>query len=87
MCLTSADERLELNRKFKSLSKKQKFKVIVELIINENRINKTVSTPDGYFDFCIENNVHIDPKYIFDTFYSALTAFDRTIYTHHFVKT
>ena len=57
MCLTAADQRLEFNQRFRSLSKKKKFRVYVELILKEKRVNKLVHSPDAYFDFCIENNV------------------------------
>ena len=87
MCLTSADERLELNRRFKSLSKKKRFKVCVELVLKGGRVKKILHTPEAYFDFCDKHGVHVCPRYIFDTFLKALESEDqRTIFIHHFLN-
>jgi len=89
MCLTTSDMRLEFNRKFKELNRKKKFKVKINLYEEFGEIiaQKTVSTPDGYFDFCASNGVHIHPEYIFETFIKALNSIDeRSIEIHHFTE-
>ena len=88
MCLTSSDERIEINRNLKRLNKKKPFKIRVEIIFKDKkRIEKTVKTPDSFDKFVIKHGVYVPVTEIFDVFKMALFSHDeRTAGTHYFME-